>query len=446
MRKWTSLSSRTWSIEQTAIVATLIFWLLTCWTRYPFLADDYFYAWRSYFPDFGLDRFDALMTRRPLATLLNELTFSIHIFEKTSVLFIVYFFLHCWSLITLFRLFVKRWFPSFPSNSSYWIILIEITACLYPDLFENNLMALNLPYTLGLFFIAWAFRWQSLVGDAYPALRIYAFQTFLMWLSFCCLETWVPATAGLWILYTCRADPERPWDKKFFISFGFSFAFAAIGFFLTEVLLSHIFVATKYDLSFQIAQVLANFKTTMSLLFLHGFYKVNWPSTLFDFVGFLILSTLAWRKYRPLILCAILFPIMGSAHQWLYNIYAPRSIHGAMILRSLLVALLMFATFPEFIKSKLWRLAIILYAFAYLLNYGVIVYNRTSNRVLMESRIQQVEKILQTCQEPCSIDYSFLNKDLRWDWYLSDSFRTAFVEYINVTQGYNKKIIHEVDY
>ena len=126
-------------------LATCIFWLLTFRSGYPFVVDDFVFLAASYRPDFGLHDFVYMLPRRPLATLINFASFKIHLFERTQFPFFAYFFVHSLGVIYIARYALERWGGVLP-RSVVWCVSVFVLICVYPNWYEINLMALDLPH------------------------------------------------------------------------------------------------------------------------------------------------------------------------------------------------------------------------------------------------------------------------------------------------------------
>lgn len=464
--------------------STLLFWLLTFKTGYPYLVEDYLITWKSYLPSFSLHDFLFLFAQRPLPSFINYLFYKFHIFEKTKLPFFFYFFLHSLGVIWIFRYFLYRFtFPSkhsakssspvgqyyfqnwstrtkgqdgptagrvghgCPSNSgnniapldcSRSLFWITITLCLYPCWFEINLMALNLPYGLGTSFLA------LLLFQKNNYLRF-----FLLLLSFTCLETYILPALALLLLDSYFEHPhsqEHNSEKhKTWKAYGVNTALwglALLTYLALEKGLSFYFTPPTYKFGLTLQNILSQMALYTQLLWFQSFYKVNWISTILELSVVFGISAYLLKNKKSRLLIFLLFtvPLFSTAHSFLMVYYAPRAIHGAMVLKAVLIGVLLVEFLYTYPKKYLPQLAVLALFSAYVGHYGIVVSHRSYNHALMNTREAQITQELLQCQSPCTIDARHLSSDLKGDWYINYSFRDAFVMCIKERNGIKKEV------
>jgi hypothetical protein len=412
-----------------AMVATLIFWMLTFRTGYPFLADDHRYLVLSYRPDFGLRDFIYMLSRRPLSTVVSFIGFKYHLFEKTKLLFPLFFFLHSLGVIGIFRYCLDLLGSDEIKRFEWPVTGLAVLACLYPCWFEINLMALDLSWGLGVPLLA-----LSLHSKKAWARWLYLFASFL------CLETYFLPALALFILEATVHGLSKERLKRNFFIWGSALALYLV---IQKALTAQI-ASTEYGINFHPASVVQQGLLYFRLLWTQSFYKTNWVSTALEILT--VAGVSAWmiahdRKHWKLVVLVFAVPVFSAGHSVIMSYYAPRAIHGAMVLKAVLIALLL----AEFARQYRGRIvpaaAAALIAAAYVGHYLLIVSNRSYNHSIMEAREHEIETQLEACTSPCTIDARHLNADLRWDWYLPASFAESFVIWIKERDGIDKQVI-----
>ena len=296
-----------------AWVATFVFALLTFWTGYPFLVDDYGFIFQSYLADFNLLSFSYMLTQRPVAVLQSYFCYRYHVFENTKILFWIYYFFHSLGVLGIFNWLLTHlgspalraaYFTNQPDASAKkWQLIVPATViattiALYPNWYEINLMALDLPYGFGVPLLAAALYCSR------QWLRILFFT-----LSFLSLETYIFPAYVLLLLPELAKLPGIKGKK--FISNGLRASvpwFIALGSFLiVEKTIGNFTHAISYSISLKSLN-LSMLGPTIKLLWTLHFYKINWVSTVLEWTALsLIVGRLLSAREKPLPIRSISF-------------------------------------------------------------------------------------------------------------------------------------------
>jgi hypothetical protein len=390
-------------------LATLVFALLTVWTHYPFLVDDYRYLWKARLPGFSPLTFDYLLVQRPLSALLDYLTFASGVLENGKWLVWVYYFLHSLGVLLIFQYVLNE------KIASRTFVIIGTIICLFPGWYEVTLLPLDLPYGLGVLFLGLAL-WAECAWV----------QTLLYTLCFFTFESYFMPALALAALRRFR----KPAPLLIAI---------AIYFLTQRLLIARLGIQPKYGPSLANAAAMA--KMYFELLYFQSFYKVSWISTAVE------LGALAWasielvRKdpgWRQRLAILILLPCVAAAHTLVMSYYAPRAIHGALVLRAVCAGVIL-AAFARTCPLK-WAPAFLV-LLAYLGQHGVIVHNRIHNREVMDAKQAEIENELRTCTSPCRISLQGVENELVWDWYMVPGFHAPFVYWIKERMGIQKDVV-----
>lgn len=420
-----------------AALATVLFGLCTFWTHYPFLVDDYVFVWKSYLPNFNLLVFDNLLVQRPLASLQSYLWFKFHIFERSKVLFYVYYFFHALGVIGIFHWLISCLGSDRLKRDLFnpGIIAIATVIALYPSWFELTLMALDLPFSFGVFLLALALH--SKKGWIRAVLLLLCFES---------LEAYLFPALGLLLLPELAKYPKT--DKKgLFVRccrVSISWMIAVFAFFIIQSILNKVIHHRNYSMSFNLSQMISSAGVFLNLLCIQQFYKVNWVSTFLEWVTICSVCVVLIHKNFTnlrLIIFSIALPLFGAIHSLLLNsYYAPRAIHGAMVLRVAFIGLLLAEYFVS-VRTRLLKIApVVLIGLAYLGHQALITYSRGINARIIEKKILFIENEIKTCVSPCIIHAEHLGDDLRWDWIMHPIYHEVVVKWIMLRNKIDKKV------
>ncbi len=428
-----------------ATLATIIFILITWRVNFPLIADDYGFALQGLSPDFNLRSFGPLLIHRPIASIVNFFIFKHRLYDHSKVLMTTFFFLHAFGFLG-----IANWLTANLSAKSSiskpvtknlvsWQVCL-IILCLYPSFHEVLYMTLNLPYSLGTFFLS-GMLWSSQ----------YWLRILFMILAFCSLETYVlpmliiPLTPILINISKLKNFDDRVklsihvilWSIAFLIYFGIRWALEPAG------------DPWIHGLQFSLGNFLEHLKVYTNLLWTLHFYKEYWIFTLLEWIAFAItgiylVTTKEIGKRETLIL--LFLPSVASFHAFLMDYYAPRAIHGAVVFKLAIIGYLLYLFCHKATGRWLQLMPACILLTAYFGLSNRIFEIKTANAFTLQQKEQVWAEKMAQCHPrpdgtPCTLTMGNLGADLKRDWTLPAYSYESFLMWVKAKNKIDKPII-----
>jgi hypothetical protein len=185
---------------------------------------------------------------------------------------------------------------------------------------------------------------------------------------------------------------------------------------------------------------------TLKLLWTLHFYKVNWVSTGLEWGAIVWMSILLVCERRRLavpVAFLLLIPLLGAAHCLVFHNFAPRAIHGAMVLKVALTGLLLAEVLvlqKENQRDRMkWWIPLSLMICAYMGHHALIANWRGQNSRVLEAKFEAIEQEIRTCQEPCVIHAENLSDLPKWDWMMVPGYHEVVVQWLALRNHIHKK-------
>lgn len=419
-----------------ALIATFLFSLMAISSQFSFLADDYIFLSRSFNLSFNLQDFGVIYARRPLTAFVNYGLLKLGLFDHLKLLFCIFLFLHSVGLIQISNwLFssVQQLNKTSSSQNTRWKYTFVILLCLYPSLHEVMLWPFNLPYSLGTLFLA------AMVLSSSIFMRV-----VWMLLAFCTLETYFVSALILPILpeLLSGATLFEPLKTNRFKIHSLTWMIAFLIYLgIRWRLSSHVSIAS-FDLDFSLSHLVSFAKMYGSVLWTLHFYKTSWIFSLLEWIAILVTilsfssSTREKARYAALL---FLVPFLSMPQALIMTYYAPRAIHGAVVLKLALFGNLL-SLFSERSSSRLKGITLILLMIAYLGETSIIFSQKTQNSLLLQRQEEIWTQKFRECQEPCVLSMGDLDHGLKRDWVLPSFAFEPFLRWIQHKNHIQKNI------
>jgi hypothetical protein len=426
--------------------------------NFPLMADDYIYAVQSFSPNFSLTNFPYLLVKRPLSSILDFIIFKIEKTHFSNGFFYLAFFLHSLGLMGIVKWLSDRMNPGLKAqvNSQKAGVPLEsnlfaIVLCLYPCFHEVLFLKMDLPYALGTLFLSgmlystrsWAkiifqfLAFSSLETYVVPALLLPFIPNFYRFLIHG-RQRQTLQLKELTLKETTLKEPAL--TRKHLLVWG-----VALMLYLgVQVILSLAVAHLPYSVSFSWIHLLDKAKQHLSLLWTIHFYKEYWVATVFEWAGItgaLLLFPGNGKVRRALLILLLFIPFAASTPALLLKYYAPRSIHGAAVLKLALVGCIIMGI-TRVSKKPLHKFAILLLLSCAYVSQSMVVFSvkAKNSQVLALKEKEWVQK-MNTCSAPCTLSGGNLGLGLGKDWVLPPFSYPAFLEWVQLRNGIQKKIV-----
>lgn len=385
-----------------AALATLLFALCKHGAHFSMLADDFVYAAQVVSNQFHLGSF-AFFPRRPLSTLLSYFLYASRAPEFSQVQFYIAFFANAFALSTIVSYLRK---PTAPTHFA-----IITVFCLYPSFHEVLFMNLTLSWAL---------------GAVYWALSLRTHNRFLQILGVACtamsLETYIVPMLALPFL---RGEKREIRSRTVTTLTGLAIYFvikSTFGFFFEDI---------SYALSFDPALIWEQIQNVFQFTWLIHFYKTYWFASALQLIAFALIAHQG-RCNRAL----LALPFLTTLPMWLVAYYAPRSVHGSVLLN-----LALFASAALTLTSeKLQRTIIVLLLISYGSQLVVIANIKENNSHALKAHEIAIVERLKSCPSPCKIPLSDINTGFRGDWIMPELAYQAFIEWVARSHGFTQTL------
>ena len=419
-----------------SVLIALAFSIIVMPYQFSFLADDYIFLSRSFQSNFNMMDFGVIYVRRPLTAIVNSILLKTGLFDHLKLLFSFFLCLHSFGVLQITNWLsnsIRSIKQESSSQTSPWQFIFLILICLYPSLHEVMLWPFNLPYSFGTLFLAGLVFSRSLF-----------MRTLWMFLAFSTLETYfifaliLPAVPDL----LTGSSVLQVIKQKRFRSHGFSWGIAFLIYLALRWRLSTQVVVAPFNLDFSLSHLLEFSKMYGSLLWTIHFYKTSWIFSLLEWIAFLIVllsfSPSLKEKFRSAGVI-LLLPFLSSSHALIMSYYAPRAIHGAVVLKLILFGFIL-SRFAIRASSQLKGFVLVLLMVAYLGESIVIFSKKTKNTQILEQREKIWTQTFKDCQEPCVLSIGGLNQGLDTDWTLPNFVFEPYLRWIQQKNRIQKNI------
>ena len=411
------------------ITAALLFIILKNTHHLGLIADDYVYAARSYEANFSIHAFEIFISRRPVFAWLNFQTFRTHLQETSDFLFPIYFALYACALSKLLSWFCATALPKRKFDPRF-TFLTALVLSFHPGVFELTLMTLNLPYSLGTAFLA--------IG--LPSRNRYI-RYFMYVCSFCTFECYIlPALviplAAESVRYL-QADELSTSLKNKLSRFTKDFGLPWLSAGLTYAAIRKLF-QTPDSMPYYVDFSIANFQERLSDIFYFlwsiDFYRVNWACTaiLWSVMIFIVVALVRSKMLKAMSIAALLLlPLASAALILPLNYYAPRAVHGSLVMNLLSIGLLLmlFTSIDHRARRSPYLLLSIL-AVSFAVQYTIIFRVKDRNQAEFARQESRILKEVEICGTPCTVNIGKLSEGLRGDWAMPDTIRLDFANYV----------------
>lgn len=412
------------------LVATHLFFVLSFWLKFPFMADDFIFLRNAANPadPYTLSDLGKFITRAPIYSTITFAIFKSRIWEQTWALMYVFFFIHAFSVALIVQWFLRELAVAAPAKT---VVAISALVALLPSNHEVLYWPLCTPYVLGGLFVALGLWARSAVA-----------RTFWFFAAFAVLEAFVLASLALAFAPTLLSSARAPGPLRALIAAVRStsgrlaaWVAALTAFFIMRKTLTPVYGVWTYELALNPAHFGKQAYQILEMLFVTHFYRINWASTLLELgaLAFIVTRLLRQRPRALLPAQAAWLPLLlfaSVANLLILSYYAPRAFYGGYLLRQAVVAWLVLLFLQTGATRRARRAAVACIALAYLIHTGVILANKHKNASLMAAREARWEAEMRACQAPCVIEAGNPAEGLKYDWILPEMFWGVYFEWL----------------
>jgi hypothetical protein len=425
-----------------ALLAFLIFVLLTVGRPFPWMADDWTHLAAFYTkPNLFSSHFQAWLSRVPVWAASTWIIFQFHSVTNITGPLYLFFAVHVAGIVLVTKFLLRCSTTGKcdaklrPASGHFIACLCITTMALQPNSFEITYWPTCMSYSLGALLMG-----LGLTMTVWP-LRYLCFV-----LSFLSYETFFLPTLALLFIEAQSHDP-KPRPLQFWVRTFTPWLSAA----LTTLAVRHIaahYVGTYLHLiSLSPQHVLQQVQVAGKQLFQVRFIFMRsnaFASTVQFAVLAICLVILSrrqrWRGVQWLLLCFV-----STALYWLLAYSAIRSIYGTQIMFGAIVGCLAVSAAQQSHKAqRLIMILLIVLLASYVLQIRSIVGIKSHNAIVLAEREADMAAALTSCQSPCTISYRPLNEGLMKDWVLPESFWSSYLTYIRMKYAANKDVYFEL--
>lgn len=389
-----------------AAFATLLFALFKHGAHFSMIADDFIYAAQAASNRLHLTSFD-FFPRRPLSTLLSYFLYASHAPESSQIQFYIAFFTHAFALSAIISYLRK------PTSLIHFAIVTVF--CLYPSFHEVLFMNLTLSWSLGALYWALSLRTHSKVLQAFGTACAAA-----------SLETYIAPMLALPFLQSDKQERRsRSRSRSITTLAGLAIYFAvksAFGLF---------FAHTSYALSFDPARIWDQVQNIFQFTWLIHFYKTYWFASALQLIAFALIAA-----YSRLNRALLIVPFLTTLPMWLVAYYAPRSVHGSVLLNLALLASFALSLSSRKVQHTVVALLLISYGSQLV---AIAKIKENNSRALKAHELAIVER-LKSCPSPCGIPLSDINTGFHGDWIMPELAYEPFIEWVARSHGFTQTL------
>ena len=424
--------------------ALVLFFLLTVFCSFPFIADDYRFLAESYGPGFSLTSFNPFVERMPVSMLLNYVLFKFHVWEKTWAVLYVFFIAHVMGFALVFKWLQGRIRTESAAESrtplpatatfSWPFLAFAVLLTLNPNFYEVFYWPSAAPYMFGYLILAGALYARSgLVKSILFATTLFVSEMFGPVL-FCLLLA----------PYLLTGQPVRKFSVAYLKS-TLPWWAGILLYGLIRVTLMQFLPAREYHVAFTLHNLAGQFMFYLRMLFEIQFIRLNWVSSILELLGLSVLL-FAIKKERPCTLrtvgIAFLLVSVSSLPNFLLIYDAPRAYFATILFWSLLLLVLAqdFFTVSALLKTK--RFVLILFGLSYLIGNCVVVVTKNRNFNVLRSEEAELVQKLRSCESPCTLSIAHLGDRLRGDWTLDPLFYAYYAEWVRLRYKIEKDVTY----
>jgi hypothetical protein len=424
------------------LLATLCFVALTLGTRFPFIADDY--SWQKIALSHSKLEVTDFYTfsRNPINAVLTVFALRNQLLALAPQIFIFFFFaVHAFAFAILFSKI--RDYAKTRETDFFCPLAVCILFTLQPNNYEIHLWHLLSIHTVGALIVALSFprNLEKITTSTWIGLTLGATAAVLTYETFGLL--WIGIIGLAWV--TARNNRPFPY-RALLLSLGTTFALTLM-----------IKLGLKHYTGF--LQVIGpqgslrpwdSFKNIFKTLALIHFYKTNWVSTLLEWIaiGWLAVGVSRSRILSTKkILLLLGLPFLSAAPLMLMTYSAQRAFYGPQILKSLILALLLYSwiCIPNHKNKRSWMIPTTLFLLAYLIQWEFIFDIKRKNYKILAAAEEQITLLMDTCQAPCTLRVPPPVPGLSRDQTLPEFVWGEYYEWLHLKHAPNKIIHFQID-
>jgi len=402
-----------------AIIAFLIFIILSINFSFTYSTDDFSYLARSHSVEgLTLESFSGYVSRLPIWAIFTWIGFSSHFYDYYHFAMSFWFFIFSLSfaylvkeILSILKIQVNH------ENDKYLIPIVLIPFLLYPTHHEVLYWATDFAYVIGLSFLTLGLK------SINPMLKIIFFT-----LSFLTSEMYVfPLFSILFI--------DTFFNRKSYQNLIIFIIVSLIYFTIRKLLIpfyGDYSVGSKLTSNFRI--ILGNIYATIAMNFGMHFYKTIWSLTIpywitIAFPLFNFCKDIYQKSSRNLVVIALSIP--GSfCFYWLMSYGAARALFGSQNFINALIVAALFFYLKSSTKKSFTHYLIPLVILAIFLTFSIRTFMiKDKNYQVIQVAKMEVREALNQCNNTCIDTIPYKNLPIYRDWVMHPDYWNHFVKW-----------------